>query len=557
VVWWMRARAITTFFEVPGESFLPVLNALRDEPSIELVTMRHESGASFAADAYAKLSGRPAVCMATRGPGASNLSIGVQTAFYDGTPMIALLGLVPRHLQGSRAFQEFDPTSLFASISKAVLTVNHRESLCDVLDQALAIAMDPRPGPVVVGLPSDVLVSLARDRIPEGPPAKRPSQQADISGVAELMASASSVAVLAATEAQRGETAQAICAAAELLGAPVFCSWRRFSAFDNGAESFAGSLGLGASPETIDNLMRAELIVCFGDGLDQITCDTGRLNRSGLRILRVSHRADSQLSRRLQLPLVVQYEADPGHAAASIAAWLRARPEVTHAVGTPARRAARPPTPRETPGSGMRMSYLMPRVNAALPHNAVVVSDAGNFAQWMLRHVTFDRDRIFLGALNGAMGYGLPGGIGAQLASSLRPCWVLAGDGGLLMTSAEMETAARMSLDLVCLVFDNSMFGTIRAKQEEAYPGRPSGTVTGAVDFAGLARALGWTAWAVEREAGIEAALAEAGSSAGCRLVHFKVDPHPLALAALPDFLPSQTPGASAGLAETRTLHDR
>ena len=229
VVDWMRSRGLNAFFHVPGESFLPVLDALRDATSVQVITARHEAGAAFAAEAFGKLTGRPAVCMATRGPGASNLSIGVQTAHYDGTPMLVMLGLVPRHLQGAGAFQEIDPGSMFASIAKDVHVVNAAEALVPVLDQALATAVTGRPGPVVVGFPADVLQEAVSATLIPGKVMASATTAFDPEAVMALLHAARRPALLVATEAVRGPAASALEDLAARTGALVYCAWRRFS----------------------------------------------------------------------------------------------------------------------------------------------------------------------------------------------------------------------------------------------------------------------------------------------------------------------------------------
>jgi acetolactate synthase I/II/III large subunit len=531
VVEWMRSRGLDAFFHVPGESFLPVLDALLDAPSIRVVTTRHEGGAAFAAEAFGKLTGRPAVCMATRGPGAANLSLGVQTAHYDGTPMIALLGLVPRRLQGSGAFQEVDPASMFASIAKTVQVVNSIEALVPVLDQALSAACAGRPGPAVVGFPADVLFETTGVGVPTTSAAPGVPAQFDPEEILSRLRAARRPAILAATEPVRRATAEALGDLAEAAGVPVYCSWRRFSSFDNGHEQFAGSVGLGADAAVTKGLSEADLVLSFGFGLEQVTCEAAGLGEAGAHVIQFAPAIDPRVPRYLPAGEVEQIVSDPRQAAEALAAAAReTRFDQRIRVSSRKDSEERPP---ETPVSGeraVRLDHVMSCLDAILPADAIVTSDAGNFAQWMLRHIRFGRQRTFLGPLNGAMGYGLPAAVGAGIAAGSRPCWVLAGDGGFAMLEAEMETASRLGLSVVACVFDNGLYGTIRARQEQAFPGRAFGTSTGRVDFAAAAAAHGWRGWTVEKDADVEPVLAEVSAAGGCRLAHFIVEPFPLAV---------------------------
>lgn len=505
----LRAFGVTQFFNVPGESFLPVLEALRTETSIHLVTNRHESGASFAAEGFGKMSGRPAVCMATRGPGAANLSIGIQTAQYDSTPLLALIGLVPTGVQGSHAFQEFDSQSMFNSIAKRSLVVASRASLEATITQALTEATTGRPGPVVVGIPADILSATAPlapfgflDTLAQAAP--------DIQLLLDRIATASSSALIMSTAAVRGSCAADVATVALNLGAPVLCGWRRFSAFDNGHPCFAGSIGLGSPRSVTATLDRADLVIALGP-IDPVTVDSGRLNRSGLTIINVASSPDPHLVRRMPLAQVVQIVAEPDVVASLLAA------ETREAGG--ASRAFRDQGEPRLAGQELTEDSAMSHFNEWAPADAVIVSDAGDFAHALLRQFRFDRTRTFLGPLNGAMGYGLPAAIGAKLADTGRPVFCVAGDGGLLMTVGEMETAARLGIEITVLVFNNHAYGTIRSRQAEAFPGHEFGTSLGDVCFTDIAKAMGWSAWSAGTRSEFEASLSKSVTSSGCRLI--------------------------------------
>jgi acetolactate synthase I/II/III large subunit len=509
----LRAFGVTEFFDVPGESFLPVLEALRIETSIHVVTNRHESGASFAAEGFGKMSGRPAVCMATRGPGSSNLSIGIQTAQYDSTPLVALLGLIPTTLQGSQAFQEFDSLSMFGSFTKRSLVVASRASLAATIAQALTEATTGRPGPVVVGLPADLLSATA----PPAPFSFLDSSTHTTPDIEQLLARitrASNPVFVMSTGAARGECAAGVGEVALRLGTPVVCGWRRFSAFDNGHPCFAGSIGLGSLPTVTETLDQADLVIAFGP-IDPVTIDSGNLNRAGLAVINVASAPDPSLVRRMPLAEVSQLVCDPAVVAQLLVVEIRKISAATYA--------------RNNPGAALDMAKELTADRAVslfdawAPPDSVIVSDAGDFAHALLRRFRFDRERAFIGPLNGAMGYGLPAAIGAQLAAPGRPVFCIAGDGGLLMTAGEMETATRLGLDITVIVFNNKAYGTIRSRQAEAFAGHEFGTTLGEVSFADIARAMGWQAWTARTPSEFEAALSSVAKSSRCRLIEVRL----------------------------------
>jgi len=506
----LKAFGVTQFFNVPGESFLPVLDAVGAEPSIRLTTNRHESGASFAAEGFAKISGRPAVCMATRGPGASNLSIGIQTALYDSTPMVALVGLVPTEIQGTQAFQEFDPNSMFSSLAKRTLVVASRATLEATIAQALTEATVGRPGPVLVGIPADFLSAEA----PPGPfgfaePAA--DGEPDIVPLLERLRRAISPAFIVSTAAVRGRFAADLAEVAGRVGAPVFCGWRRFSAFDNGHPNFGGSLGLGMSASVRETLDLADLVVGFGP-LEQVTIDSGQLNRPGLEVMNVSTTQDANLVRRLNRARLVEVVARPEAVARALARAIS--DSKADGRGLDAAAEKKPASPED-----LTADSAISLLNRSAASNVIIVSDAGDFAHSLLRHFRFDRSRSFIGPVNGSMGYGLPAAIGARLADPSRPVVCVAGDGGLLMTAGEMETAVRIGVDLTTIVFNNRAFGTIKTRQAEAFPGREFGTSLGDVCFAEIAKAMGWTAWSARTLAEFESALNSSEATSGCRLI--------------------------------------
>jgi acetolactate synthase-1/2/3 large subunit len=529
---WIEAIGTDCFFNVPGETFLPVLDALRDS-RVKVVTCRHESGASFAAAAYARYSGKIGVCMATRGPGGSNLSIGVQTAFYEAVPMVVLIGQVPRRVTDSFAFQEVDMRALYGSIAKQVINVSDSKSLGQVLRQAEVMASTGRRGPVVIAIPQDILFEETTVELPPSPRVWNSSLSITESCADEFLlriAEAHRPVIVSCIDFNE-QYRSAIEEVSLALGLPVINGWRRYSSFRNNHVNFCGSIGLGASSVVQDALLSSDLILAFGEGLEDVTIGGAAGWGDDTTVVVVSPVPDANGIRRTGQSAQVEFiPADPTQFLKSVNARIAQNPsyyrEIAHRWSDRRDALCSHFVDSASSLSNMTndsMTQIFQLLEEAMPLDAVVVSDAGNFAQWLLRLVSFC-DRGFLGPVNGAMGYGLPGAIGVKLSGTRHPVWAITGDGGLLMTIGELDTAIRHGLDLVCIVINNSSFGTIRAHQERFYPGRAIGTDIGPVDFGTVAEGLGWTAWSVSSLGDIPIALREVGEATGCRLLEVRVN---------------------------------
>ncbi|WDL95403.1 hypothetical protein JC200_13400 [Alicyclobacillus sp. ALC3] len=577
---WLESSGIGHFFHVPGETFLPILDALVDS-SVTLVTCRHESGASFAATAYARHGRqlgerRPGVCMGTRGPGASNLTIGLHTAMYEALPLVVLLGQVPTTVLDSGAFQEVDMKFLYAPVSKQVLYVAEAESLPGVLRQAELTALTDRPGPVVVVLPQNLLSHAVAAPMPPRATFVTPGHvsAADIAPVMDALVSAERPLVLSAVDWSDSEQ-HVLADAVSRLGLPVMNAWRYYASFPNQHDNFCGNLGLGA-PSAVDAALRAaDVIVGLGPVLEDVNLGGGAKLHSDAHLTVVCPYTDAAGTRRTGSAAVRFVTVHPAAFVAGLGGWVGANPvaaqmlrdrfagytaslhEGTMSEGAGAGAVAGAGAGNDVAvgkagglgavamdfdgsdagasriGSdghgesedahhGVEMDELFRRLEVVIPKHAVVSSDAGNFAQWLLRHLRFG-ERKFVGPVNGAMGYGLPGAIGVKLADPSRPVWCISGDGGFLMTAAELNTAVRLGLDLVCVVVNNGVYGTIRAHQERQFPGRPAGTELGDVDYAAVARGMGWQAWTVSTADELAAALRVVAETPGCRLIDARV----------------------------------
>ena len=530
IVKWLERRQVTQVFQVPGESFLPILDGLRTSAEVHTVTNRHEAASAFAAEAYGKVTGRPAVCIVTRGPGAANLSIGLQTAAYDATPLLALIGLTPRSEEGGHAFQEIDLTSTFGSTVKRVLVASTRDVLVATLEQAYLLATTGRPGPVVVGLPTNILYERREECLTLHGATDGSGGEPDITEALAALESAVAPVVLAGTSPVRGQAARSICHLAKVAGIPLVGAWRSYSAVDNDSAEYIGALGLGAPRSVSDTVGSSDCILAFGFAIDQITARSAGFPRPGATVFQFAPGFDDGLVRHVHPSRAVQYVMDPGVAAEALAASLSGR-GTSRLAERPARTGERRDhgTELERESSPVQTAVLMTKLNAVLPQDAIVVSDAGNFAQWLLRHVTFGADRVYLGPRNGAMGYAIPGAVGASLAAPGRPCWALCGDGGGLMTFHDLATAAQLRRKVRVVVIDNHAYGTIRARQEQEQPGSLFGTSLGPVDFAAVAAGFGIPSWTVVADGELLPALRAMSAVDGPGLVHVRVPERPLA----------------------------
>jgi acetolactate synthase-1/2/3 large subunit len=520
----LARHGIELAFGVPGESYLDVLDALVDSP-IRYVTCRHEVGAATMAEAYGKLTGRPGVCMVTRGPGATHAACAVHTAFQDSTPMVLLVGQVPRRVLGREAFQEMEYGKLFGSTAKHVEEVGSADAISEAVARAFAAALSGRPGPVVLSLPEDVLAeeSDASDAAPH--PIHRPSPAPEaVARLRELLGRAERPLVIVGEGGWSAETADDVVAFAEASRLPVAASFRCQDYVDNRSESYCGHLTIGADPALAARVRDADVIVALGGRLGDITT-------AGYTLLDVP-RPSQTLVRVHPDPVELRTVYEPALAVVSglpeAAAALRAMVplEPRWAEWTKAARAdyAANLGHGALPGD-VDLGDVMAHLRERLPEDAIVASGAGNFTVWAHRFYAFRRYPTQLAPRSGAMGYGLPAAVAAKIVFPERAVVCIAGDGDFLMTGQELATAVQHDAPVVVLVVDNGMYGTIRMHQERQFPGRVSGTDLRNPDFAAFARSFGCHAERVERTADFPAALERALGAGVPALLHIPVDP--------------------------------
>ena len=525
----LLAHGVERAFGVPGESYLPILDALHDvQGRLSFVTCRHEHGAAMMAEAHGKLGGRPGVCLVTRGPGACNAAIGVHTAFQDSTPMLLLIGQVERGFLGREAFQEVDFEAMFRPLAKHVEQIEDAGALPEALARAFHLACAGRAGPVVLALPEDVLeAEVAAADVSPLPVHERPPELGLMERLHRVLGDARRPMLLLGGSGWT-ETARAdIQAFVEANALPVCCGFRRIDLFDNSHSCYAGELGIGANPALVARLREADLLIAIGSRLGDATSQGYALlslgeQRGGPELVHV-HPDPSELGRVFPAALAIE---------ASIPAFARAARRLVPFHGahwrawTQAAHADylsdREPRPE---AAELDLGQVMLDLQELLPDDAIITVDAGNFSGWPQRFLRFGGARRLLGATNGAMGYGVPAAIAAKLRHPERMVVGCAGDGGFGMTGQELATARLTGAAPIILVFDNGMYGTIRMHQERRYPGRVLGTPLSHPDFAGLAREWGGYGERVEQTDQFAPAFRRASASGCAAVLHLVCDP--------------------------------
>ena len=494
-------------FGVPGESYLAVLDALYDAP-IRFVACRHEVGAANMADAYGKLTGRPGICMVTRGPGATHAAGGIHTAFQDSTPLILLIGQVGRDMMGREAFQEIDYRHMFGPMAKWVEQIDDPGRIPELVSRAFHVATSGRPGPVVLALPEDMLVeeSAVADAKP-GAVIRVHPDPAHVERAREMLAGAERPLVVVGGAPWSVEAHDALTAWCTESALPIASGWRRQDYVDNSSDAYVGHLALGADPRLAQRVRDADVLLVIGDRLSEITT-------AGYTLLAVPDPTQA----------LIHVTADPDELGRVYTPALA----VTGSPDTFARAlSALPPLepgPREEGTRQGRRDYLdnlrclpmpgdldmgevMAIVRGRLPADAIFTNGAGNFSVWAHRFYEFRDYPTQLAPTSGAMGYGVPAAVAAKLLHPERDVVAIAGDGDFLMTGQELATAVQYDAPIVVLIVNNGMLGTIRMHQERHYPGRVSGTDLVNPDFGALAEAFGAHGAVVERTEDFAAAF--------------------------------------------------
>lgn len=521
----LRANGVKRVFCVPGESYLDLLDALVDS-GIDVITCRNEGGAAFMAEATGKLTGTPGVCLVTRGPGATNASIGLHCGLQDSTPMVVFVGQVGRDMLGREAFQEVDFRKFYSEVSKHVEEVPAPERMDEVVGRAFSIAQAGRPGPTVVVLPEDLLrevgpVSPRRAAPVPAQPAISPAQMAEVTrmiGAAErplMILGGPGWTPRAVAQLQRFAEAHAL---------PVASGLRCQDRFDNRHPLYMGELGTGSMTYLRDMVKAADLLVVLGERL-------GEMTTAGYSLIDVPQ-PQQKLVHILPEPAELGKVYTPDLAIASAVAPFAAL--AAEGAGDPAPLTGWARTGRKGFEAAFQVAKLpgeidfaevMRVMNDRLGPDAIITHGAGNYTGWPQRHYMYRAYPSQLAPICGAMGYGVPAAIAAKAEKPDCDVVAFAGDGCFMMNGQELATAAQYGIAPVVLVLDNAMLGTIRMHQQGRYPGRISGTALKNPDFAALARAYGGVGFTVRTTAEFAPAFEEALTAGVPAVIHMIVDP--------------------------------
>jgi acetolactate synthase I/II/III large subunit len=518
----LLVHGVDTVYCVPGESYLGVLDALRDT-RIRLVVSRHEIAAAHMADAHGKLTGRPGICLVTRAPGATHAAVGVHTAFQDSTPFVLLVGQVPRRHLGREAFQELDYARMYGEMAKWVTVAEDAAALPELVAHAFHTAASGRPGPVVIALPEDVQADEAD--VADAEPyraAQAPPAAADVERALELVAAAERPLLIVGGGGWSEQAGRDVAAFAEPSNVPVATSFRRQDYVDNGSPAYAGVLTIGMDPALARRVEQADVILALGTRLGEIaTRQYSLLEPPRARQTLIHVHADPDELGRV-------YEADLPIVSGSpqFAAALRPLDGARRAGWVEEARAGYLANLRHDPLPGdLQLGDVLGHLRERLPDDAVLTSGAGNYTVWCHRFYEFRRYGTQLAPCSGTMGYGIPAAVAAKLLHPERIVVCVSGDGDFLMSGQELATAVQYSAPIVVLVVVNGILGTIRMHQERQFPGRAVGTDLVNPDFAAYARAFGAHGALVERGEDFPDAFEEALAAGRPALLELRVDP--------------------------------
>jgi acetolactate synthase-1/2/3 large subunit len=520
----LKIHGVDIAFCVPGESYLAALDALHDAPEIKLIVCRQEGGAAYMAEAYGKMTGRPGICFVTRGPGATNASIGVHTAFQDSSPMILFIGQVARDQVEREAFQEIDFRRMFGPLTKWVAEIDDAARIPEYVSQAFHRAVNGRPGPVVLALPEDMLTDHV-DVADAGryKPVQASPSAAQMHDLRDRLDEAKRPFLVLGGGGWSPEAVTDIRAFAEAANLPVGCSFRRQDLFDNSHQNYAGDVGIGINPKLAERVKNADLLIVVGARLGEMT--TSGYTLLGIPVPKQKlvhvHPSAEELGRVYQAVLPINAGM------AEFAAMAKALGPVPARAWDNETKTARADylewsTPPRVEGP-IQMGEIVDWLEQRLPADAILTNGAGNYATWIHRFHRYRRFRTQLAPTNGSMGYGVPAAVAAKVTAPARMVVSFNGDGCYMMNGQELATAVQYNAAVIFVVVNNGSYGTIRMHQERAYPSRVSGTDLVNPDFAALARAYGAHGELVEQTADFAPAFERAAKAGKPALIEIRL----------------------------------
>jgi acetolactate synthase-1/2/3 large subunit len=520
----LRIHAVRHVFCVPGESYLAVLDAFHDS-DLDITVCRQEGGAAMMAEAVGKATGRPGICFVTRGPGATNASPGVHIARQDSSPLIVFVGQVARGMRGREAFQELDYRAVFGSMTKWATEIDDPARMPEIVSRAFHTAANGRPGPVVIGLPEDMLTE--RVAVEDAPPytlVETSPGSAELKKFAQLVGAARAPMLILGGSRWSQAACDGIARFAQKHALPVCTTFRRLHLFDALHPSYAGDLGITPNPKLLERIKSADLVVLIGGRMGELPSQGYTLfdiPRAQMTFVHV-HPGAEELGRVYSAHL-------PIHATPTAFAAALEHLDIPGARGGQAQPAhadylAWTEKPTEQPGA-VNLGAVMVWLRENLPADAILCNGAGNYAAWIHRFFRFRRFGQHVAPTSGSMGYGVPAAVAMKRLYPERPVVCIAGDGDFLMNGQEFATAVQYGLPLVVVIADNGIYGTIRMHQERDYPGRVVATDLRNPDFPAYARAFGGFGATVERSADFPAAFREAQASGKPAIIRLAIDP--------------------------------
>ena len=518
----LKIQGVDRVFCIPGESYLPALDGLY-ESGIQTIVGRQEGGVAMMAEASGKLTGRPGIAFVTRGPGASNASAGIHIAFQDSTPMILFVGQVDSSHRDREAFQEVDYKKMFSPLAKWVAEIDNIERLPEYISRAFNIALSGRPGPVVLSLPEDTL--FAKADIPDAPkanPSKQMVSEEDVNEVIDKLKLAKNPFIIVGGSGWSSEAAENLGKFAKSMGIPVGTSFRCQDYLDNRHPNYVGDVGIGINPALLKRITLADCVLVLNARLGEMT--TGGYSMFDIpkpkQYLIHIHPDPNELGS--------VYQPDIGLVCNSAEFIKKAvNNSKEHQNKSPTKERANYQAwqkPLTTPGN-VKMEVVIKTLSNILPEETIITNGAGNYNSWLHRYFTYKGWRTQVGSTSGSMGYGLPAAVAAKLIHHDKEVICLSGDGCFQMTMQEFGTACQYGLNIIIIISNNSVYGTIKMHQEKAFPGRPSGTSMVNPNFAELAKSYGGHGEVVLSTDQFSGALERARNSNKPAILDLRTDP--------------------------------
>jgi acetolactate synthase-1/2/3 large subunit len=527
------AEGVTDVFGLPGTTIMELIDTLGTRQGITYRSVRHEQAAAHMADGYWRASERLAVALASRGPGAANLAIGVHNACAESIPLLAMVGQVSDAIAHREAFEEIDLVSFFRPITKWALEVSDPERVAELTQRAARTALAGRPRPVLLSLPLNVLQAAVTAEPVASVPARMPPP-AGLDDVIGALVDAERPVIVAGGGTLRTRFSDGLIAAAEAFGAPVVTTWMRKNAFPNRHPAFAGTLGYGAHASALRAVAEADLVVALGCRFSEFSTSRYSLVPETATVIQVD--VDATQIGAVQ-PVDIGIVGDAWAVADLLAAEAAGSEAVSAArAGRVDRRAelhaefeAQSVVPDQpAAGAGVASAAAARAIDEALRADPamVIVQDTHSFGPWLSRHVTLDRPGSYYAAAGGAMGWGVPAALGVQVARPDARVMAVCGDGSFWMVAQEVETAVREQLPVVFVITNNFAFGNTRDRQRQAHGGRYLGVFYDNPDFARFAELLGAHGERVERDEQLAPALERAFASGRTAIVDVIQDRH-------------------------------